>query len=344
MHLTALVESPDHVCCRYRLAALRPYFDRAGHTLEFHSWPRHWWARLALRRDLRDSDAVIVQRRLLSSTPLFLLRRSVRVLAFDFDDAVFLRDSYAPHGVNSFFRRRRFAAMIRAADAVIAGNVFLSVQATRYTAPDRVHVIPTCVDPGRYPLAQHQRQGEGTQLVWVGSASTLRGLEVVRPLLEEIGLRCPEARLKLVCDKFLSLQRLPVIPCRWSEASEAAEIAGSDIGVSWVPDDSWSRGKCGLKVLQYMAAGLPVVANPVGVQAEMVRHGETGFLCETADQWVEAVRRLVHDPALRRRLGKAGRERIEADFHVGLAAERWLGVIEQLQHGEPSGVSRRTAA
>jgi glycosyltransferase involved in cell wall biosynthesis len=331
VHLIALVESPDHVCARYRLAALRPHLERAGHTLELLAWPRHWWARLALPRDLGQADLVIVQRRLLSATPLWLLRRAARSLAFDFDDAIFLRDSYAVHGQASFFRRRRFARMIRAADAVIVGNVFLSVQATRYTAPDKVHVIPTCVEPGRYPLAKHERQGDGTQLVWVGSASTLRGLEVVRPLLEEIGLRCPGVRLKLVCDKFLTLQRLPVIPCRWAEASEAGEIAAADIGLSWVPDDSWSRGKCGLKVLQYMAAGLPVVANPVGVQAEMVQHGVTGFLCETADQWVEAVRRLVNDPELRRRLGQAGRERVERDFHAGLAAERWLGVLEQLQ-------------
>jgi glycosyltransferase involved in cell wall biosynthesis len=344
VHLVALVESADHVCARYRLAALRPYLERAGHTLELLAWPRHWWARLALPRELRHADLVIVQRRLLSAAPLVLLRRAVGLLAFDFDDAVFLRDSYAAHGQASFFRRRRFARMIRAADAVVTGNVFLSVQATRYTAPDRVHVIPTCVDPGRYPLAKHERQGDGTQLVWVGSASTLRGLEVVRPLLEEIGLRCPEVCLKLICDKFVTLQRLPVVPCRWSEASEAAEIAAADIGLSWVPDDSWSRGKCGLKVLQYMAAGLPVIANPVGVQAEMVQHGESGFLCETADQWVEAVRRLVHDPDLRRRMGEAGRQRVETDFHVGRAAILWLGVLEQLQQGEPGDSMASRAA
>ena len=89
----------------------------------------------------------------------------------------------------------------------------------------------------------------------------------------------------------MQLQHLPVRSCPWSESSEAAAIATADIGIAWVPDDLWSRGKCGLKILQYMAAGLPVVANPVGVQAEMVQHGETGFLAETSDQWHEAISR-----------------------------------------------------
>jgi glycosyltransferase involved in cell wall biosynthesis len=331
VHLVALVESPDHVCARYRLAALRPYLEKAGHTLELLSWPCHWWSRLRWGRHLEEADLVIVQRRLLSFLPLHLLRRTVKRLVFDFDDAVSLRDSYASHGPNSYLRRHRFAAMMRAADAVVAGNVFLSVQATRWTPPERVHVVPTCVDPDRYALAEHIPRDDGVQLVWIGSSSTLRGLEVVRPLLEEIGQRCPEVRLKLICDRFLKLDRLPVVHCPWSAATEAAEIASGDIGISWLPDDAWSRGKCGLKVLQFMAAGLPVIANPVGVQAEMVRHGESGFLAETADQWVDAVQRLSRDPELRRRMGQAGRRRVEADFHVGGAARQWLAVLHELE-------------
>jgi glycosyltransferase involved in cell wall biosynthesis len=108
-------------------------------------------------------------------------------------------------------------------------------------------------------------------------------------------------------------------------------LAAADIGISWVPDDDWSRGKCGLKVLQYMAAGLPVVANPVGVHAEMVRHGETGFLAQTPAQWVEAMNCLVHDPPLRRRMGQAGRQRVEEVFSVSIGARRWLVLLDGLR-------------
>src|SRR5205085_2335166 len=179
------------------------------------------------------------------------------------------------------------------------------------------------VNPAIYPLARHTRRGEGVQLVWIGSSSTLKGLEAITPLLETLGVECPGVRLKLVCDRFLHLRALPVDECPWSETGEAQALVEADIGIAWVPVDLWSRGKCGLKVLQYMAAGLPVIANPVGVQAEMVRHGETGFLAETPQEWVEAVRRLAADPESRQRMGRAGRERIEAEFSVDARAALW---------------------
>ncbi|MGH7221957.1 MAG: glycosyltransferase, partial [Gemmataceae bacterium] len=107
------------------------------------------------------------------------------------------------------------------------------------------------------------------------------------------------------------------------------EIARADIGISWIPDDSWSRGKCGLKVLQYLAAGLPVIANPVGVQVEMVKHGETGFLAQTPAEWIEAVRRLAQDPELRIRMGRAGRRLVETRYSVAVGAASWVRLLDQ---------------
>jgi len=286
---------------------------------------------------VRDADAVIVQRKLLPALQLYSLRCWTKRLFFDFDDAVFLRDSYSPKGIHSVSRLLGFNAMMETADVVVAGNPFLAEQAARWTSDERIRVVPTCVDPDHYPKAEHVRSGAGVQMVWVGSSSTLRGLEASQPLLEGLGQRRPGLQLKLVCDRFLKLQHLPVLTCPWSEASEAAEIAAADIGISWVPDDLWSRGKCGLKVLQYMAAGLPVVANPVGVQADMVRHGETGFLAETPEQWAEAIGRLAHNPALRRAMGAAGRRRVETDFSVAAGAARWIALLDQLER-------RRSAA
>jgi glycosyltransferase involved in cell wall biosynthesis len=330
VRLVALVESPDHVCCRYRLAAFRSHLEAAGYTLDLRPWPRRWWSRLRLGRTLGDADVVILQRRLLPPWLLYLLRCSAPRLVFDFDDAVFLRDSYSPKGLYSAARLHRFMATVETADAVVAGNRYLADEASRWTAtPGRVHLVPTCVDPSRYAVARHE--ANGLELVWVGSSSTLRGLEAVVPLLEQVGREVPGARLKLVSDRFLRLDHLPVIERPWGEAGEAGDIAAADVGISWVPDDLWSRGKCGLKVLQYMAAGLPVVANPVGVQAEMVRHGESGFLARTPAEWVAALRQLAADPDLRRRMGAAGRRRVEAEFSVETGAARWVGLLNGLR-------------
>jgi glycosyltransferase involved in cell wall biosynthesis len=331
MRITALVKSSDHVCCRYRLAAYRQIWEQKGYQLCLRPWPRTWLSRWRLRRELGRADIVILQRKLVPAWQLALLRRSTDVLLFDFDDAVFLRDSYAPQGCYSSARARGFAAVIRACDAVIAGNDFLRDHAALWTSADRVHVVRTCLDPDRYPLADHVRAGSRVQLVWIGSASTLRGLERVRPLLEILGERWPGLDFKIICDRFLQLRHLPVLCCPWSQTTEAIELATADIGISWLPGDLWSRGKCCLKVLQYMAAGLPVVANPIGMQAQLVRHGKTGFLVDTEDQWIEAIGRLAHDPDLRRRMGRAGRVRVEEEFSVSLGARRWLDVLRKVE-------------
>jgi glycosyltransferase involved in cell wall biosynthesis len=328
MHLIGLVKSADHVCCRYRLAAFEPSLAKMGHRLELRPWPASLLSGLWFYRQLRDADAVIILRRLLPAWELALLRRSVKKLVFDFDDAVFMRDSYAKRGSSSRQRQARFDRMMAAADAVVAGNSFLAERAASSTCAGKVHIVPTCVDPQRYPLARHEHAG--VQLVWIGSSSTLQGLDQTRALWERIGRRLPGLALKLICDKPMSLRYLPVHFQPWSEATETTELAAADIGVSWLPDDGWSRGKCGLKVLQYMAAGLPVVANPVGVQAEMVRHGETGLLATTADEWHSAIQRLASNPTLRRRMGQAGRRQVERHFSVAAGAIQWRTALDQL--------------
>jgi glycosyltransferase involved in cell wall biosynthesis len=330
VRLAALVESPDHVCCRYRLRAFADEWHCAGHTLELFARPRTWWGRMRLASQLTPFDVVILQRRLPSRLELASLRRRARRLVFDYDDAVFHRDSFSPKGVESPRRSARFAAVMRTVDVVVAGNAWLAERA-RAAGAAYVVVVPTCVEPAVYQAAKHE-QTNGVRLVWVGSSSTLRGLEQVRDLLDHVGATIPNVRLKLVCDRFVSFGRLAVESCVWREATEKSEIAAADVGISWLPNDAWSRGKCGLKVLQYMAAGLPVVANPVGVQADMIRHGQSGFLAKTPDEWVTAIRTLADDPNLRRRMGAAGRERVEREYSARQGARQWCEVLNALQH------------
>lgn len=326
MRLTALVEAPEHVCCRYRVAAFRGALERAGWQVTLLSFPHVWWRWLRLGHELRNADVVVWLRRLLQPWQLALLRRAAPFLVYDLDDAVFLRDSYSAKGLYSRQRLRRFKAAAAAANVVTVGNAFL-----RDWAGATAVVLPTCVNPDVYPVAGHARSGADVQLVWIGSSSTLQGLEAVKPLLEQIGRAYSGLFLKLICDRFLDLTNLRVLPCPWSETTEATELAAADIGISWLPNDLWSRGKCGLKVLQYMAAGLPVIANPVGVQAELVRHGDTGFLAETPEQWIEAIGRLARDPELRRDMGRAGRRLVERDYSVEAGTKRWLQLLSRVQ-------------
>jgi glycosyltransferase involved in cell wall biosynthesis len=336
MKLLALVDSADHVCCRYRIAAFRAALNAAGCDLFLQAFAHTPAGRLAQIARAGRFDAVLVQRKLLPRWQINLLRRRARQLIFDLDDAVLYRDSFDPRGPECPRRAARFAAVVRRADTVLAGNAFLADCAIRAGArPERVLVIPTCIEIGRYPPPPPPRNGRtttresGLDLVWIGSSSTLQGLESQRPVWERIAREVGDVRLRVICDRFPRFDPLPVVAVPWSEATEVGALAAGDVGISWIPDDLWSRGKCGLKVLQYQASGLPVLANPVGVHPEMIEYGATGFLVDTPDSWVAAVRSLAADPVKRLRMGAAARASVAARYSVAAWAGTFVAAITQ---------------
>ncbi|GIW88795.1 MAG: hypothetical protein KatS3mg108_3119 [Isosphaeraceae bacterium] len=316
MNVLALVESPHHVCARYRVLAFRPALIRRGLSLQIQSLSTNPVRRIAQLRDAARYDIVLLQRKLLPRWQLALLRRAARRLVFDFDDAILYRDSFDPRGPHCPRRRRRFAALMRSVDAVLAGNPFLGQLAVDHGLPaPRLTLIPTCIDCHRY----HPKSAPSSTpltLVWIGSSSTLQGLETSAPLWRRIGREVPGVRLRLVCDRFCRFDPLPVEPIPWSEAIEAAAVASADVGISWLPDDLWSRGKCGLKLLQYMAAGLPVVANSVGVQTSLITHGQNGFLAHSDDDWINLLVELTAHPDARQRLGLNARRFVERHYDL----------------------------
>lgn len=337
MKLLALIEAPDHVCYRYRIEAFAWALAERGMRLEAAPLRRGTLERVWQLWAARGADAVILQRKLLPCWQLRILRRSTRCLIYDLDDAVFGRDSYhhKPHA--SWQRLGRFWATAYAADAITVGNEYLRGRVAGYGEQDRVHVIPTCVEPGRYHLAQHHRLGAAARLAWIGQQATLSSLLRAQPQLAAVGHDLPGLELRVICDRAPEVSGVRVALRRWSSATEAAELAHCDIGISWLPDDHWSRGKCGLKVLQYMAAGLPVVANPVGMNRRMVVDGETGLLATTPAEWAAAVRRLAAQPRLRRRMGAAGRRMVEEHFSVARWGYPFANVIARAAHRALAG-------
>ena len=328
MKVLALVEARDHVCCRYRISAFERALEASGWSLTIEPLAPGLFSRMAQFARSADFDCVILQRKLLPAWQIGELRRRSRRLIFDFDDAVLYRDSYDRRGHYHRRRRDRFRRTVQVADVVLAGNDFLGGCALEAGAsPDQVRVIPTCVETNSARPTPRAASKPGVDLVWIGSRSTMAGLDQRRPLWERIGLEIPEVRLRMICDRFLRFEALRVVGVRWSEASENADVGGGDVGISWVPDDLWSRGKCGLKVLQYQAAGLPVVANPVGVHRELVRPGIDGFLPSSSDEWVEAIRTLVEEPEMRWNMGRAARTSVETRHSVSAWSPSFVAAV-----------------
>jgi len=330
MQLLALVENPEDACCRYRVRPFGPALEQLGIQMEIAGLAKSPWRRVRQLLHSGWADGVLLQRKRLPFWQLGLLRYRAKSLIYDVDDALFQRDSYHPKGPTSWQRQFAFWATVRAADVVLAGNRFLAQLAAQYIGDRRVYQIPTCVDCRRYPLAEHRLAGPGVKLVWIGQARNLPSLRYMEAHLAEAARRLPGLSFRIICNRFPHLKGIRVLPYRWSAETESFALAEADIGVSWLPPDTWSLGKCGLKVLQYMAAGLPVVVNPVGIHRELVRHGETGFLAETPAAWAEAIDRLAWDPALRRMLGQQARHLVEEEYDLARWATRWAELVSNL--------------
>lgn len=328
MEVVALVPGRDHASTRYRIAQYQTHLACVGLPLRLETLASDPRGRYEQMNRRRPDQVVFIQRKLLPIWQLLLLRRQARTLVYDFDDAVYLRDSFHPRGPYSITRAVRFHASVALADCVLAGNTYLASAAARCANAEKIHVVPTCVDPGRYQTATHDDH-RPTRLVWIGSSSTLRALEEARPLLEAIGRAVPNTMLRVICDQFPRFEHLKVESAPWSSATETVDLGSADIGISWVPDDQWSRGKCGLKVLQYMAASLPVVASPVGVHEEMVQQGP-GFLPACTDDWVSSIRELAANHRLRQQMGREGRDRLERNFHADIWGPVVAGRLREL--------------
>jgi glycosyltransferase involved in cell wall biosynthesis len=310
---------------RQRIAIYLDLLRNAGIDCQVARLPRGMLARRTLFASARRYDGVLLHRKILNVWDGFWLRRHGRTVIYDFDDAIMYNDR-KPDRISRirFDRFRRTVALSR---LVIAGNPYLAEHARRYN--DHVEILPTGLDlePYRGPTP---RANDGiVRLVWMGAGrQMLRHLHEISPALEELGRRFPKVILRIVCNEFFTLQALRVEQRQWSRDTEVADLATSDIGLGPLADDPFTRGKCGFKILQYQAAGLPVVASPVGVNAQYVQDGTTGFLVRDAAQWVDKLSALIENPGLRTALGQAGRREVEK-FDIRVIGARLCQLIER---------------
>lgn len=287
-----------------------------------------------LRRRLSDMvaarqyDLVLVHRESLPIGPAWFERTLARLgvpYAFDFDDAIFLP---AASEANRRFARlkspHKTEAAVRGARLVLAGNRYLADWAETYTP--RVTVVPTTIDTGVYRAARSSNESP-ICVGWSGSSTTITHLRLLEPVLREIQ-RERGVELRVIGDRSYRIAGARVEVLEWKAASEVADLQRIDIGVMPLPDDQWSRGKCGLKALQYMALGIPTILSPVGVNREIARDG-AALLADGEDQWVDALRRLIDDPALRSSVGEAGRARVEQDYSVNAMLPTWEHVLRE---------------
>ncbi len=297
---------------RYRIAPLEARLQDLGFETELVSETDGLWQKRRLLAQIAQTDLVIIQRKLFSGLMLRMIRQRCEKIVFDFDDAIFCKSSGEP----SVRRMKRFNTTLATSTLVLAGNGYLA----EHCVDANCEVIPTPVDPQRYPAGIAKDQG--CSLVWVGSQSTRKYLDASRPVLESLGTRMPRLVLKVIADFDYELSSMKVENIPWSEAAEVQHICSAQIGIAPMTDNPWTKGKCALKVIQYMAAGLPVVSSAVGANRDVVVHGETGFLAQSAEEWIHAIATLSDSAARRQEMGARGLARMKKYYATDVVLEQ----------------------
>ncbi|MDO1528147.1 glycosyltransferase family 4 protein [Fulvimonas sp. R45] len=277
----------------------------------------------------RSSDITWIEGELLPYLLESLLTRSLRPYVVEYDDALFHRyDRSANRMVREVLGSKIDQIMANAA-CVIAGNNYLAAHAIRAGAA-RVEVVPTVVDPSRYIVAD-DRFGKSLTIGWIGSPATEKYLNVVAGVLADACKR-HSARLLLIGPRQSVRHLFPGVDveiCQWVEEEEASMVAKMDVGIMPLVDTEWERGKCGYKLIQYMASGVPFIASPVGVNDEIAKHGG-GLLADSQEEWREAIDRLLDDAPLRSEMGKDGRKSVTDWYSVDVQAPRLAAIFRDV--------------
>jgi glycosyltransferase involved in cell wall biosynthesis len=317
-----LSKGPDSSSTRYRAMQFFTLLTKAGFVPCHQTISGHFGNYITALRSAQQVDCVIVLRKTFPYPFLWLLRKLSRRLLFDFDDAIFCNTD----GSSSSTRMTRFAAIAAISDHVFAGNEFLAAQAKRFNPA--VTVIPTVIDPAHY-TAMTEKPVDSIDLVWIGSDSTRKYLVDALPWLAIAAEKIPGLRLKIIADFDLPGHGITTLPIRWTKDTESSELASAHIGIAPMREDDWSRGKCALKVLQYMASGLPVVSSKVGANEEVLGDETCGYLVSSPQEWVERLVELAGDAKLQRKMGDAGRARSTTKYSLATAFSIMANVLKE---------------
>ena len=277
-------------------------------------------------------DAILIQKALFSFPIPRLLRRYRHKIFFDFDDAIFTLENPNAGWINRLRTRRRaraVPAMLQTAHCAIVENAYTAEFATQYCP--RVSQITGPIDTARY-VPTKKPASEKIALGWIGSQWTTRYLDTIRDPLAALSRRYPNLELHLIGAGDFDVPNLKIARIDWALETEVGHLQTFDIGLMPLPDDPFTRGKGGYKLLQYMACGLPVVASPVEINREIVTPGETGFLAETDAEWIEFLGTLIENKPLRTQMGTAGRTRVVAHYALEKSSEHLLALLQRSIH------------
>jgi len=284
--------------------------------------------RIRMLRAVARHDVVVIQKKT-SFHPFELawMKHLNPRIIFDMDDAVMLHE-LEHHQPLTGKNLIKFIRTVNHCAAVVAGNRFLAA----FAEPNckRVYELPTPIDTRRYQLKDYGAPTDKVIIGWVGVRGNLHYLKRLEAVFQKLCAEFPNVYLKIVSNDFIDMDRVRIIKEKWALDTEIESLRSFDIGIMPLDDTLWARGKCGYKILQYMGVGVPAVASPVGINSEFIRHGETGFLASSPEDWYKALKTLVAEPRTRQIFGLKGRELVEQYYSQEYFSAQYLRVFREV--------------
>lgn len=253
-------------------------------------------------------------------------KRSIPMIV-DYDDAVFHRYDMHHNPLVRALLSSKIDRVMQASSGLTVGNKYLAEHAAQAGASS-IQILPSVVDTDLYSIGQPEERSEFV-IGWIGTPKTVHFLEIIQPALAAVldeHTRC----ILVGAEVPDSMRELPIETQPWREDSEVAQIQQFDVGIMPLFDAPFERGKCGYKLIQYMACGLPVIASPVGVNQEIVEHNVNGYLASSTQEWITAFRQLGADRALRHKLGLNGRRKVEQHYSLASNTSNLLAYFSQI--------------
>jgi glycosyltransferase involved in cell wall biosynthesis len=246
-------------------------------------------------------------------------------IVYDFDDAVFVRYKSPANGYLSYLKfPAKTAEVCGLARHVMAGNEYLADYARANN--QNVTIVPTTIDTQAYQPVKKLSDPSTITIGWSGSYSTVQHLDTIRDVLKELA-RDEKFRLRVIGASEYDLPGVDVEVLPWRSGTEIEDLGAIDIGMMPLPDERWTRGKCGLKALQYMALGIPTICSPVGVNSTIIQDNENGLLARDPAEWVAKLKLLLHSRDLRRKLGERGRQTVTRNYSAEVIAPKVLEIF-----------------
>lgn len=244
---------------------------------------------------------------------------------YDYDDAIWKENTSHSNSIASIIKwQKKVGSISKWSTRVSVGNDFLASYAKKFNT--KVIINPTTIDTVSLHIPNHNND-EKTTIGWTGTHSTLKYLEPIAEVLNEV-LKTRNVELIIIADQKpkSAINGFTFKP--WSIDSEIDDLNTISIGLMPLKDDEWAKGKCGFKALQFMALEKPVLLSPVGVNDQIVKHGNSGYHCTTIDEWKERLIELIDDAELRIKMGIAGRQKVEKEFSVKSNTQNFLSLFQ----------------